>query len=96
MAQAQALQVEQDGISTPAATEVAEQLAFRGMAPAPGKQGALAPRRPLVAPRGEVTGNRVSVSTTGDQAGMTSRYVGVVVVWVAVLLALYAVQQYFS
>jgi len=27
---------------------------------------------------------------------MTSRYVGVVVVWVAVLLALYAVQQYFS
>jgi hypothetical protein len=36
------------------------------------------------------------VSTTGDQAGMTSRYVGVVVVWVVVLLALYAVQQYFS
>jgi hypothetical protein len=36
------------------------------------------------------------VSTTGDQAGMTPRYVGVVVVWVAVLLALYAVQQYFS
>jgi len=27
---------------------------------------------------------------------MTSRYVGVLVVWVAVLLALYAVQQYFS
>jgi hypothetical protein len=28
--------------------------------------------------------------------GMTSRYVGVLVVWVAVLLALYGLQQYFS
>jgi len=27
---------------------------------------------------------------------MTFRYVGVLVVWVAVLLALYAVQQHFS
>jgi len=27
---------------------------------------------------------------------MTSRYVGVLVVWVAVLSALYALQQYFS
>ena len=32
----------------------------------------------------------------GDNNGMTFRYVGVLVVWVAVLLALYAVQQYFS
>jgi hypothetical protein len=36
------------------------------------------------------------VSSTGDQDGMTSRYVGVLVVWVAVLGALYALQQYFS
>jgi hypothetical protein len=35
-------------------------------------------------------------STDGRNDGMTSRYVGVLVVWVAVLLALYAVQQYFS
>jgi hypothetical protein len=32
----------------------------------------------------------------GGNDGMTSRYVGVLVVWVTVLLALYAVQQYFS
>ena len=56
-----------------------------------GHRGAAEQPRALAQP-----GSRVSVSTTGDQAGMTSRYVGVVVVWVAVLLALYAVQQYFS
>jgi len=38
----------------------------------------------------------VSTSGNGDNVDMTSRYVGVLVVWVAVLLALYAVQQYFS
>jgi len=27
---------------------------------------------------------------------MTARYIGVLVVWVAVLTALYAIQQYFS
>jgi len=36
------------------------------------------------------------VSATDGDAGMTSRYVRVLVVWVAVLSALYALQEYFS
>jgi len=32
----------------------------------------------------------------GENLDMTSRYVSVLVLWVVVLLALYAVQQYFS
>jgi len=36
------------------------------------------------------------VSTTAGNDGMTFRYVAVLVVWVAVLVALYALQQYFS
>jgi hypothetical protein len=35
-------------------------------------------------------------ATDGRNDGMTFRYVGVLVVWVVVLLALYAVQQHFS
>jgi len=39
----------------------------------------------------------VSASTPDrDRDGMTSRYVGVLVVWVVVLSALYALQEYFS
>jgi hypothetical protein len=36
------------------------------------------------------------VSATASNDGMTSRYVRVVVVWVVVLVALYALQEYFS
>jgi len=32
----------------------------------------------------------------GGKNGMAARYVGVVVIWVAVLSALYALQEYFS
>jgi hypothetical protein len=35
-------------------------------------------------------------SPDGGNDGMTSRYVGVLVVWVVVLSALYALQEYFS
>jgi hypothetical protein len=39
----------------------------------------------------------VSTTTAGNgNDGMTSRYVFVIVVWVAVLSALYALQEYFS
>jgi hypothetical protein len=37
-----------------------------------------------------------SLFMTAGNDGMTSRYLGVLAVWVAVLVALYALQQYFS
>ena len=39
---------------------------------------------------------RVARPAADGDLNMTSRYVSVLVVWVVVLLALYAVQQYFS
>jgi hypothetical protein len=38
----------------------------------------------------------VAAPAENGEKNMTSRYLGVLVVWVAVLTALYAIQEYFS